>query len=126
MPLHSTGSFGDGVTARLTAVQAVDAAANGPGEVAGPGLRIAVRLSNGTSRTIALSDVVVTVADAQGTPGVQMSQSGSAPFHGDLDRHGTADSVYVFTIPANHRDPVTVELSYSSAAPVVLFVGDAP
>lgn len=125
VPLAGTADFGTGVTAHLTSVTAVQAQAAGPGEVAGPALKVAVRLTNDSDAAISLVGVVVTIADANGTPGVQMSQSGSSPFRGSLAAHASADAVYVFTIPAGHRNPVTVNLSYSSEAPVVLFVGDA-
>jgi len=90
-----------------------------------PGLKIVIDVNNGTSRSISLDTVVLTVADAKGTPGVPMSQSGSHALRGSLGAHKDSSGTYVFTIPAGHRDPITVNFSYSSAAPVALFVGDA-
>jgi hypothetical protein len=125
VPLTGTANFGGGVTARLVDVKAVHGSANGPGEVAGPALRVDVRLNNDTGRTIDLSQAVVTIYDAAATPGVQLTQSGSAPFHGSARAHSSVRATYVFTLPTAHRDPVTVNFSYTSSAPVVLFVGNA-
>jgi hypothetical protein len=125
VPLTATANFGTGVTARLLGVDAVHGAANGPGEVAGPALRIKVRLANKNDHAIDLTQALVTVTDAAGVPGVQLTQSGSAPFRGRVKAHGSAQATYVFTLPTAHRDPVTINFSYSSEAPVALFVGNA-
>lgn len=125
VPLTATADFGTGVTARLVHVNAVHGEANGPGEVAGPALRIDVMLMNGTGHVVDLTQALVTITDSTGTPGVQLTQSGSAPFHGSVKAHSSVRATYVFTLPTAHRDPVTVNFSYSSEEPVVLFVGNA-
>jgi len=126
VPLTGTADFGTGVTARILRIAAVHGTANGPGEIAGPALRLELQLTNGTGRAVNLTQALVTVTDASGTPGVQLTQSGSAPLRGSVKAHAKVRAVYVFTLPTAHRDPVTVNFSYSSSAPVALFVGTAP
>lgn len=123
LPLSRKAEFGTGVTAKIVSIDAVQAEAHGPGEVAGPGLKIVVEVTNGTAKAISLDAVVITVYDSEDRPGVQMSMSGSDPMRGSLAAGKSAKGTYVFTLSPDHRNPVTVNFSYSSEAPVVLFVG---
>lgn len=139
--LHAVANFGTGVTARITSIRAVETHAVGPGEVSGPGLRLVIQLANGTDKSIRLDNAVVTIADAAGTPGVPMTfapqvsdseakgannpQQFPHPMTGSLGAHKKASGSYIFTIPAGHRNPVTVNFSYAGGGPVVLFRGNA-
>ena len=125
--LRAVADFGTGVTAQIMSVKAIEYHAVGPGEVSGPGLRLVIRVSNGTGKPIGLGNAVVTIADARGTPGVDMNGPGSLsyPLRGLLAPGHTASGTYVFTIPAGHRNRVTVNFSYAGGGPVVLFRGDA-
>lgn len=137
--LRAVADFGAGVTARIMSVKAIDYRAVAPGQVSGPGLRLVIQVSNGTGKSIGLDNAVVTIADARGTPGVEMLitpvTSGddvghpgpgnfSYPLRGLLAPGHKASGTYVFTIPAGHRAPVTVNFSYAGGGPVVLFKGD--
>jgi hypothetical protein len=121
--LTGTADFGTGVSANVTSVTAVKTTAQGPGEISGPGVRVVVVLDNDTSKAIDLDTVVMTVSDAKNVPGSPMSASGSQAFHGTLNAHAKATGIYVFDLPTGHRNPVTVNFSYSASAPVALFVG---
>ncbi|WP_375477162.1 hypothetical protein [uncultured Jatrophihabitans sp.] len=121
IPLSSPASFGNGVHAKITSIKAVNAPARGIGEIAGPGVRIAIAISNDTAKSISLDEISITIENAQKNPGVQMSAS--RPAQGTLAARRTAHGVYVFTIPKAHRNPLTVNMSYSVKTPVVLFVG---
>jgi hypothetical protein len=136
--LRAVADFGAGVTARIMSIKAIEYHAVGPGQVSGPGLRLVVQISNGTGKSIDLDNAVVTIADARGTPGVEMlitpvtsgDDAGhpgpgnfSYPLRGVLAPGHKASGTYVFTIPAGHRAPVTVNFSYAGGGPVVLFKG---
>jgi hypothetical protein len=138
--LRAVAHFGTGVTAQIMSVKAIEYQAVAPGQVSGPGLRLVIQVDNGTAKSIGLDNAVVTVADARGTPGVAMliTPAGSDddaghpgpgnfsyPFRGLLAPGHKASGTYVFTIPAGHRNPVTVNFSYAGGGPVVLFRGDA-
>jgi hypothetical protein len=141
--LHAVADFGTGVTARIVSIKAVEVQAVGPGGVSGPGLNIVIEVTNHTAKPINIDNAVVTVTDANGTPGVPMiftpqaskndvdkdlpavnPDSFSYPMTGSLAPHETASGTYVFTIPAGHRNPVTMNFSYAGDAPVVVFKGD--
>jgi len=122
--LDGTASFGTGVTARLTAVESVAGEASGPGEVAGPAVRVTVELHNGTNEALALNEVVVDVfAGIELAPGEPLSGPGVRWFDGTLEPGDEATGVYVFGVPADRRDQVNVRVSYDPLAPTVLFEG---
>jgi hypothetical protein len=138
--LRTVAHFGTGVTARIMSIKAIDYHAVGPDQVSGPGLRLVIQIDNGTAKSIGLGDAVVTIADARGTPGVWMNITPQAsddnavhlgpgnfsyPMRGLLAPRHKTSGTYVFTIPAGHRNPVTVNFSYAGGGPAVLFKGDA-
>ena len=137
--LRAVADFGTGVTAQIMSIRAIEYHAVGPGQVSGPGLRLVIQVNNGTGKSIDLDNAVVTIADARGTPGVEMNVTPAAsggdvghpgpgnfshPMRGLLAPRHKASGTYVFTIPAGHRTPVTVNFSYAGGGPAVLFRGD--
>ena len=125
--LRAVADFGNGVTAQIMSIKAIKYHAVAPGQVSGPGLRLVIQVNNGTAKSIDLGNAVVTIADARGTPGVDMNGQGSSssPLRGLLAPRHKASGTYVLTIPAGYRAPVTVNFSYTGGGPVVLFKGDA-
>ena len=125
--LRAVADFGTGVTAQIMSIKAIEYHAVAPGQVSGPGLRLVIQVNNGTAKSIDLGNAGVTIADARGTPGVDMNGQGSSssPLRGLLAPRHKTSGTYVFTIPAGHRNPVTVNFSYAGGGPAVLFKGDA-
>lgn len=121
-----TADYGNGVTASLAKLEKITTTAELPGEIAGPGVAVTVRLVNAGSAAVDLGLVVVDLQDAGGTPAIPMSTSPAAPFTGSLAPGATADGVYVFTLPASYTGPATVSVSYTVNAPIVVFAGDLP
>ncbi|WP_324276037.1 hypothetical protein [Blastococcus brunescens] len=52
-----------------------------------------------------------------------LDDSSRQPFVGELPSGESAEGVYVFGVPADARDSVTVELGHRAGAPRVLFAG---
>jgi hypothetical protein len=123
VPLTGTARYGGGVTGLITEVSGVDAKAQGPGEVAGPAVQVTVRIDNGSTHRISLGDVVVNVYNAANDPGVPVSTYVNQSLRGSLAPGRHANGTYAFTLPLAGRNPVTVSVSYSPAAPIALFVG---
>jgi hypothetical protein len=122
----ATGDFGGGVTVHVTQVTAATTQARGPGEVSGPGLVFTLELANASAKAIDLSNVVVSLLDSTKAPASPISGSPARPFAGRIPAGDHATGVYVFTIPKAHRRSVTLNVSYTTEAPVVVFVGSAP
>jgi hypothetical protein len=121
---NQTASFGNSVSAHISALKHINAVAHGIGEVSGPAVAVTFVIKNGTGHTIDLGSVSVNVQDAAGTPANTMSGSPAQPFAGTLAAGKSSSGTYVFSLPKGHPNPITISLSYTTEAPVVLFVGD--
>lgn len=123
VPIDAVGKFGTGLTVQLTEVSAVEVEAKAPGEIAGPGLRVAVEATNGARRAVSLDHVVVFVSyGADRTPASQFGSS-SEPVSGRLAPGKSRTGTYVYGVPLDQRDDVRVEVSYTGSAPTVAFSG---
>jgi hypothetical protein len=124
VPLDGKADVGNGVVATLPSIDEIQSKGQGPGNVSGPALRVKVRLQNGTADPIDLGGVTVNMYyGADRTPASPQEDPSRAPFSGKLAPGASADGVYVFSMPSDARNSVTVELGYLAGAPVVLFTG---
>ncbi|MDC7120070.1 hypothetical protein OMK64_00795 [Cellulomonas fimi] len=125
--LDQPATFATGVTAELTKVESVAGEAQGPGEVAGPAVRVTVRLTNGTAAAVPLTSAVVNAYAGQDlAPAEPLSAPGGQPFAGSVQPGATATGVYVFNVPADQRDRLQVTVSYDPTVTTVLFEGPGP
>lgn len=116
--------FGIGLTARVVDVEAVRGRARGPGEIAGPALRVTVRARNVSSSRIPLDNTLVDMSyGSRRTPGVMLTGPGAKPFPASIAAGESATGRYVFNIPPRHRDRVRVSLTYSAEVPTAVFAG---
>ncbi|SNS73536.1 hypothetical protein SAMN06893096_10795 [Geodermatophilus pulveris] len=117
----------DGVAASLTALEAVDGTGTGPGDVAGPAVRVTVELRNGTAAPLDLLGVAVDLTHGpERVPASPLGDPSARAFSGTLAPGAVADGVYVFRVPADARDLVTVSVSPRPGAPYLVFEGAAP
>ena len=125
VPLDSPAAVGNGVVANLTAIEGIQGTANGPGNVSGPAIRVTVHVVNGTAAPITLAGAAVNMYyGADDTPASPLDDPSARPFGIDMIAPGdAADGVYVFSVPADQRDKVTVEVGYEAGAPLLLFSG---
>lgn len=126
--LDETADFGDGITAGLASVRAVEGSGSGAGEIAAPSLAVEVELTNGTGDDLALDTVVVNTSfGADDTPASPLfGDPSSEPFSGVLAAGERARGTYLFVVPTDQRDAVAISVSHSSLSPVVVFEGAAP
>ncbi|CCH86411.1 conserved exported protein of unknown function [Modestobacter italicus] len=126
VPLDQPAAVGDGVTARVVSLDAVDATGVGPGNVTGPALRVTVALTNGKADALPLGGVAVDLASGpELVPASPVNDPAAAPFSGTVAAGGTAQGVYVFSIAAADRADVTLSVGYEAGAPVLVFTGAA-
>ena len=112
------------VTASLVALETVDAEGVGRGSVSGPALLVTVRLANGTAEPLALDGVSVNLAHgADRVPGSPVADRRGKPFAGTVRAGGSAEARYVFSVPLEARDAVTVEVGARAGAPIAVFSG---
>jgi len=126
VPLDAAAHFDRALSLRVTEVEAVRGVARGPGEIAGPAVRLTVRLTNRGGRPVSLESVVLAVSYGRDeTPAVTLSGPGGRPFGGELGPGRSQSARYVFAIPVAARGDVRVVASYTGAAPAVQLVGSA-
>jgi hypothetical protein len=114
------------VSVSLTDVEAIEGTASGPGNVAGPALRVTVRIANGTAGPLSLDGAVVDLAyGGDRVPASSLEDLSRVPFSGELRPGGEATGVYVFTVPEEARREVTVSVGYQPGAPYAVFTGSA-
>lgn len=121
--LHEPAQVTPSVTLRISSVKAVRAQARLPGEVSGPGVLVAVVVTNHSGRGVRVGDAVVTMIDSAHAPSGMITDSRARPLSGVLAAGRTRTGTYVFTVPTSRRSPVTVSVTLTGDSPVVTFVG---
>jgi hypothetical protein len=114
----------EGVTVDVPTIEAIEAEAQGKGSIAGPAVRVTVRLRNGTAAPLSLDDAVVTMEfGADAAPASPVQEASAAPFTGTVAPGDEGEGVYVFRVPADQRGAVTVQVAVRPGASVVTFAG---
>lgn len=125
VPLDEPASFGNGMAARVLEVTPVVGEGVGRGETGGPSLQFTIELTNGTGQDVVLDRVVVNAyygPDAD--PAVALfGDPRSRPFDEAVPPGGRSTGDYVFAVPEDGREQITVTVSYIAPEPVVAFSG---
>ena len=123
--LDKPSTVSSGVVVRITEVKAIKAKAQLPGEVAGPAVALTVVVKNSSGKPVDLSAVVVNLLDSEQAPGTEMSAEPARPLSGRLASGKSCTGIYVFTVGASRRNPISVSVTLAGESPVVLFTGNA-
>lgn len=125
--LEAEATPATGLTARVASIESVTGEANLPGEVGGPSLRVTVEVANDTAEAFDLSGTVVTLyMGADRAPAIELTKPGASPMPSSVPPGASVTGVYVFNVPEDRRDPITVEVDLAAQLPVVLFEGAGP
>jgi len=117
-------AVGNGITAEVESLEAIDGTGQGAGNIAGPALRVTIRITNGTAAPVSLDGVAVDLSyGAELTPASPLGDPSTAPFAGMVQPSGEATGVYVFSVPAGERDLVNLSVGYQAGAPFLVFAG---
>lgn len=120
VPVGQPAAFGGGLVAKVATIDPIDVNAQGPGEIAGPGVAVNVDLSNESKDPIDLGGVVVNAYYGGGTPAGSTAGAPAAPAAGPLAPGETKRGVYVFQVPRAQAGSLVVEVNYSGSPNVVL------
>lgn len=116
-----------GVTFSIADLEAIEGEAEGRGQVAGPAIRFRVDIVNATSEPVQLGTTVVNVfMGAAQDPAQDLSGPGVEPFPAEVAPGGAASGVFVFNVPPERRDQVTISVDFAVGVPIVVFEGSAP
>jgi hypothetical protein len=122
--LDGTAQVGDGVSATLPRIEEIQGSGTGPGNIAGPAIRVTVRIHNDTGQPVSVNEVAVNMAyGADMTPASPLDDPSQTPLVGTVQPGETAEGIYVFSVPSDARDSVTVEVGYQAGAPLLYFTG---
>lgn len=124
--LDGVAEFGDGVTARLAGIEAVDVEAALPGEISGPAVRVTVELTNGSAEALSLDNVAVVVQDPAGVPVPSVASPDEKGFSGSLEAGASATGTYTFSLDPVDRGEARLTIKYAADAPTVVFTGRFP
>ena len=112
-----------GVRVSVVEISGITVEAETPGEIAGPAVAATVRFENGSGEPLDLGGTMVSLVDAAGNVAVPTTSAPAAPTSGTLDDGATAEGTYVFRMPEDTRNAITLTVDYSAGAPVVVFHG---
>ena len=120
----SASSSAGGPTVRLSSIGHVAGQAVGPGEIAGPAIRVSIVIENRGSTDLDLAFVAVNAyIGADRRPAGTLTQPAGSPFGGVLKPGERATGVYLFTVPTAERDQVTLVVDYLAGQPAAVFTG---
>jgi hypothetical protein len=122
-PLDQPAELDGGIEVVVADAERVETKAETPGEVAGPAVAVRLKITNGTDSTVDLSTVMVSLTGDEGAFGQPTTSAPAAPFSGELAAGADAEGVYVFGLPAEQRDDLSIRVEYVAGAPLALFVG---
>lgn len=127
VPIDGEAEVTEQVTARVSAIEAVDGVAKAPGEVGGPSLRVTIEIDNGTATSVDLRTAVVNLYHGpDATPAAALGQPGASAFPTSVSAGETASGVFVFSVPVEARSQVRVELDLRIGGVILAFEGPAP
>lgn len=124
--LEDDAPFGNGVVARVVAMESTEVTPALPGEIGGPAVIFDVEVTNGSDAEIVLDGVTVDLVDLTGAPLLPVTTDPAEPLAGPLEPTATSTARYVFSVPVDDRDDVRLTIKYSGDAPAVVLTGSLP
>lgn len=126
-PLNTESELVSGVVVSIGSLTAIDGIAEKPGEIAGPAVRVPVVFRNGSAAEVSLGSLVVSADYGSAkTPASELTGSAATPLPVTIGPGGSAEGVYVFTIPIEERDLVRISIDYAVDIAPIVFEGSAP
>lgn len=110
-----------GVAITMTRVADVRVSASGPGEIAGPGAAVTLRVRNGGGAPFDLDSLAVTGSYGRGTPADPSGSAQAKPLQGSLGPGRTAEGTYYFLVPAAQKATLRIEVSSSASPRIAVF-----
>lgn len=112
------------MTVSLSEIESVSGKASAPGEISGPAIRVTVKIDNGSDEALALRYAAVNAYyGPERAPAPPIMQPGGDPFFGTIEAGESATGVYLFSVPSNAREDVTIAVDYRPGESTVIFAG---
>ncbi|MBT2517545.1 hypothetical protein J7E29_08895 [Streptomyces sp. ISL-90] len=112
-----------GVRVSVVEISGITVEAKTPGELAGPAVAATIRFENESGEALDLGGAIVSLLDAAGNVATPTTSSPAAPANGTVDDGEAVEGTYVFRIPEDTRNEITLMVDYAAGAPIVVFHG---
>ncbi len=117
----------EGVTVEVVSMTAFESTSEQPGDLAGPALKVVVRVTNATDAPLDLAGATVNLASGPDqNPAPPLGDTVASGLPATLAAGETAEGEYSFSIPVDARDDVGVTVDLLTGEPYVAFRGAAP
>lgn len=117
----------EGVTAEVVSMTAFESSSEQPGDLAGPALKVVVRVTNSTDAPLDLGGATVNLAYGPDlSPAPPLGDTVATGLPATLAAGESADGEYSFSIPVDARSDVGVTVDLLTGEPYVAFRGAAP
>lgn len=117
----------EGVTAEVVSMTAFESSSEQPGDLAGPALKVVVRVTNSTDAPLDLGGATVNLASgADQNPAPPLGDTVASGLPATLAAGESAEGEYSFSIPVDVRSEVGVTVDLLTGEPYVAFRGAAP
>ncbi|WP_144876526.1 hypothetical protein [Microbacterium sp. 1.5R] len=127
VPIDEPATVVEGVTAQVVSMEAFESSSEQPGDLAGPALRVLLRVTNSTAEPIDLGGASVNLASGEdANPAPPLGDTVATGLPASLAPGESAEGQYSFSIPLDARADVTVTLDLLTGEPYVAFRGAAP
>lgn len=123
VPLGTPAALAASVEVRVVDVEAVEVTGRGPGQMSGPAVAVTVEVANDGPVDLAVAGVAVSLAYA-GSEAPPVDGPPADPVVGPVPAGTDVRGTYVFIVPEDERDGLTVRVGLASQ-PVVVFTGRA-
>lgn len=124
-PLGAPATDAGGLRFAIASIDAVQGEASAPGEIGGPALQVTLRATNTSTSPVDLSLTVVDLRHGADQVPAAPFTVGTTPLGGTLAPGASATGVYVFAVPDQRRDQVTIYVNARPELPSVVFEGSA-
>ena len=126
-PIGEAVDLGGGVSVDVVGLESVQGQATGPGERDAPAVRFTIDLTNSTSSDLDLRATTVTAYSGRDLdPASDLSRPGGKLFPAVAAAGSSVQGVFVFAIPPDRRDEVTVHVGFRAESPTAIFRGEVP
>ncbi|WP_439591354.1 hypothetical protein [Microbacterium sp.] len=114
----------DAATVQIAKVEHVDGEAVAPGDVAGAAIRLTIDITNTGTQPLDLGLVVVNgYMGPSLDPAEIFTKPGGSPVSGSLAPGQKATGVYLFRVPIDRQNDVTIVVDYLPGQPAIVFKG---
>ncbi|MFJ4998246.1 hypothetical protein ACIP5T_08860 [Microbacterium sp. NPDC088619] len=128
VPLDEPAPAVQGVVAEVTALEAITAGSDIPGEPSGPAIQVTVRLTNDSDEAVdtAGANVTLTYGGDDRLPAAGLTGAGSSVWPASIAASDSAEAIFQFAVPSSPEGDLRVTVDILASAPNVIFVGPRP